>query len=125
MNPPQMAGWNLALRFGLGLGALVDLGAAAWTLSTGAIQWAAVIAVPVAAAMVWGVFNVLNDPSRSGEAPVEVAGWIRIAIQLMILSGGAIAVRVAGGRVFGVGFALLVVVHYAASWSRVKWLIGA
>ncbi len=124
MTPPTMAGWNLALRFGLEIGALVGLGAAAWSMSTGATRWVAVIAVPVVAATLWGVFNVLNDPSRSGEAPVEVAGWVRLAIELAILGGGALALGIAAGRIYGVGFALLVVIHYAASWSRVQWLVG-
>jgi hypothetical protein len=113
------------LRFGLEIGALVGLGAAAWTLSTGAMRWVAVIAVPVVAATLWGVFNVLNDPSRSGEAPVEVAGWLRLAIELLVLGGGAIALGIATSRPLGVGFALLVAVQYAASWTRVQWLIGA
>lgn len=124
MNPPTMAGWNLALRFGLEIGALVGLGTAAWSNSTGATRWVTVIVVPVVAAAVWGIFNVLNDPSRSGEAPVEVAGWVRLAIELMILGGGAFALSITGGRLLGVGFALVVTIHYAASWSRVQWLIS-
>ncbi len=125
MNPPSMAGWNLALRFGLELGALAGLGAAAWSLSSGPIRWAAVIAVPVAAAAVWGIFNVLNDPSRSGAAPIEVTGWTRLGIELLVLGGGAAALVVFGPRELGVVFSVLIVAHYAASWSRVEWLIQA
>ncbi len=124
MTPPTMAGWNLALRFGLEIGALVGLGAAAWSLSTGALRWVAVIAVPVGAATLWGVFNVLDDPSRSGEAPVEVAGWVRLAIELLILGGGAVAVGITAGLTLGIGLALLVAIQYATSWNRVQWLIG-
>ncbi len=125
MTPPAMASWNLALRFGLEIGALVGLGAAAWSFSTGAMRWVAVIAVPVVAATLWGVFNVLNDPSRSGEAPVEVAGWLRLAIELLVLGGGALALGIAASRPVGVGFALLVAIQYATSWTRVQWLISA
>lgn len=124
MTPPTMAGWNLALRFGLEVSALVGLGAAAWGLSTGAMRWLAVIAVPLLAATLWGIFNVLDDPSRSGKAPVEVAGWIRLAIELLVLGGGAIAMGIATSGTLGVGFALLVAIHYATSWNRVQWLIG-
>ena len=74
MTPPSMPGWNLALRFGLDLAALAGLAAAAWKLGSGPGRWIGVVAVPVAAATVWGVFNVLDDPSRSGAAPVEVNG---------------------------------------------------
>ena len=44
-------------------------GFAAWAMSSGAIRWVAVIGVPLAAAVAWGVFNVIDDPSRSGAAP--------------------------------------------------------
>jgi hypothetical protein len=125
MTPPSMASWNLALRFGLELGALAGLGIAAWKLTSNPIRWAVVIALPVAAAIVWGVFNVLDDPSRSGAAPVEVSGWIRLAIELAVLGGGAAALAIAGRRDIGIAFAVLIAVHYAASWTRIEWLVQA
>lgn len=125
MTPPTMAAWNLALRFGLELGALAGLGLAAWKLSSSPLRWAAVILVPIAAATVWGVFNVLNDPSRSGAAPVEVSGWIRLAIELLILGGGAVAIALTARRDIGIVFAALVAFHYAASTSRIEWLVQA
>lgn len=125
MNPPEMAGWNLALRFALEIGALIGLGIAAWQSTSGPVRWLAAIAVPLVAAAVWGTFNVLNDPSRSGEAPVEVAGWIRLVIELAILGGGAVAIGIVGGPIAGIGFAVLVLVQYATSWSRVRWLTSA
>jgi hypothetical protein len=123
MNPPDMAGWNLALRFGLELGALAGLGAAAWHLTSGSIRWIAVIIVPVLAAVIWGVFNVLDDPSRSGEAPVEVAGWVRLSIELLILGGGAAGFYIAGQPNIAITFAILVIFHYATTWSRIQWLL--
>jgi len=123
MKPPKMAAWNLVLRAVLEIGALVGLGAAAWALSTGAMRWVAVIAVSIVTATLWGVFNVLDDPSRSGKAPVEVAGWIRLLLELAILGAGAVALGIAAGALLGVVFALLVVTHYATSWNRVLWLI--
>lgn len=118
-----MAGWNLALRFGLELGALAGLGAAAWHLTSGSIRWIAVIVVPVLAAVIWGVFNVLDDPSRSGAAPVEVAGWVRLSIELLILGGGAAGFYIAGQRNIAIAFAILVIFHYATTWSRIQWLL--
>ena len=125
MTPPTMAGWNLALRFGLELGAVAGLGLAAWKLAPGATRWVAVIAAPIAAAAIWGVFNVIDDPSRSGAAPVEVGGWVRLAIELAILGGGAAAIAFAARRDIGIVFALLVAFHYAASTSRIEWLAQA
>lgn len=124
MNPLKMAGWTLALRFGLEVGALFGLGAAAWKLTPGWLRWVMAIAVPVAAAIVWGVFNVLGDPSRSGEAPVEVSGWIRLALELTILLAGAAALWIAFRPEIGIAFAVLIVVHYATSLNRIQWLIG-
>lgn len=89
MNAPEMDPWNLALRFGLELAALVGLAMGAWAVSAGWLGWVAAVLVPLVAASVWGLFNVLDDPSRSGKAPVEVSGWIRLWLELLILGSGA------------------------------------
>lgn len=125
MTPPTMAGWNLALRFGLELGALAGMAFAGWTLTPGPARWAAATLAPVTAAIIWGVFNVVDDPSRSGAAPVEVSGWVRLAIELVVLGGAAGAITVAGHRNIGIAFAVLIVFHSAASSSRIEWLIGS
>ncbi len=125
MTPPSMAGWNLALRFGLELAALAGLGAAAWKLSSGPLRWPMMLVVPAVAATVWGIFNVLDDPSRSGSAPVEVTGWSRIIIELVVLGAGAAAVILVVNRDVGIAFAVLIAAHYAVSWSRVEWLVRA
>ena len=123
MNPPTMAGWNLTLRFGLELAALAALAAGAWGLGSGNMRWVTAVAVPLAAAAIWGVFNVLEDPSRSGAAPVEVSGWIRLAIEALVLGGGVAALAVAGDRNLAIVFAVLISVQYVTSWSRVEWLV--
>lgn len=125
MTPPTMAAWNLALRFGLELGALAGLGFAAWKLTSGPVRLAAVVLVPLTAAAVWGVFNVLSDPSRSGGAPIEVKGLTRLAIELLVLGAGTAAITFAGQRNLGMVFGVLVVFHYAASTNRIEWLIEA
>ena len=125
VNPPEMDGWNLALRFGLELVALAGIGAAAWKVGSGGMRWVLVVVVPVVAAAIWGVFNVLDDPSRSGAAPVEVPGWTRFAIELLILGCGVAGLAFSGRRGLAVGLSVLVVVHYATSWSRVTWLLDA
>ncbi|HZL05228.1 MAG TPA: DUF2568 domain-containing protein [Coriobacteriia bacterium] len=125
MTPPTMAGWNLALRFLLELAALTGLAAAAWKLGSGPGRWIAAVVVPVAAGVVWAVFNVLDDPSRSGAAPVEVDGVVRLAIELAILGGGAAAVAFAARPKLGMMFALAIVGHYLVSWDRIEWLVQA
>ena len=125
MNPPTMAGWNLALRFGLELGALAGLGLAAWKFTPDPARWVAVAFVPISAALIWGVFNVLDDPSRSGAAPVEVGGWARLAIELAILTAGVATFAMVGRWEVGIVMAVLIVAHYAASTSRIEWLVEA
>ncbi len=124
MSPPKMAAWNLALRFGLEVAALAGLGLAGWTLAVGPLRWIAAVLLPVAAAAAWGVFNVLGDPSRSGNAPVEVPGWLRLTLELAVLGGGAVALVAVGHPALGAGMAALVVLQYATSWARVRWLLS-
>jgi hypothetical protein len=123
MTPPSMPGWNLALRFVLESAALAGLAAAAWKLGSGPVRWIGVVAVPFVATVAWGVFNVLDDPSRSGAAPVEVNGVIRLAVELVILLGGAAAVAFAARPELGVVFAVAIVGHYLVSLDRVEWLV--
>lgn len=123
MNPPQLAGWNLGLRFGLEIGALVGLGLGAWKLVPGPMRWVLAVAVPLGAAIAWGLFNVLDDPSRSGAAPVEVNGWVRLTLELAVLLSGGTAVWLAGHHQASLGFAALAVVHYASSTDRIHWLL--
>jgi hypothetical protein len=123
MTPPEMAGWNLTLRFGLELAAFTGLAMAAWKLSSGNLRWVAVIAVLIVAAAIWGTFNVLDDPSRSGEAPVEVSGWIRLVIELAILGGGAAAFAIGQRPTIAMSVAVFILIQYATSWSRIEWLI--
>jgi hypothetical protein len=124
MNPPEMRPWNLALRFGLEIGALTGLGIAAWTQTDGAARLVAVAAAPLAAAALWGTFNVVDDPSRSGEAPVEVPGPVRLAIELTVLGGGSIVFGIAGRPAIGTAFAALTVLHYTVGRERVYWLLS-
>lgn len=120
-----MPGWNLALRFGLELAALAGLAGAARKLGAGPARWIAPVTVPVVAAVVWGVFNVLDDPSRSGAAPIEVNGVIRLAIELAILGGGAAAVAFAARPQLGIVFVVAIVGHYLVSLDRIEWLVQA
>lgn len=118
------AWWNLGLRFLLELAALAGLSVAGWRLAPAPWNWVAVIALPVLAAALWGVFNVPGDPSRSGAAPVPVPGIVRLAVEFLVLFGGAAAFAAAGYRTTGVVLVVLIVAHYALSWDRIAWLLS-
>ncbi len=124
MNPPKMRAWNLALRLGLEVGALAGLGIAAWNQTAGAARWVAVVSAPLLGATLWGTFNVLDDPSRSGEAPIEVAGWVRLALELLVLGCGWVAYSIAGYPAIGVAFVVLSIVHYTVGRARLRWLLS-
>lgn len=124
MTPPEMRPWNLAIRLGLELAALTGLGLASWNQTTGAARPVASIAVPLAAAALWATFNVLDDPSRSGKAPVEVSGRVRLGVELLILGSGWTAYSLAGFPAMGGGFAALTVLHYLIARERVQWLLS-
>lgn len=119
-----MAGWNLALRFGLELAALAGFGTFAWRQTSGPLRWVAVLALPLVAAAAWTAFNVPDDPSRSGAAPIVVPGGARLAIEVVILCAGAAAMVVAH-RPVGIVLLALILVHYAASVRRIAWLLGS
>ena len=123
MNRPEMAGWNLGLRFALELAALTGLAVGAWKLSSGAWRVVAVIVVPIAAATIWGVFNVVGDPSRSGNAPVEVPGWTRLLVETLVLGGGVAGFAIADRPWLASSLAVFVIFHYATSWNRAHWLL--
>lgn len=123
-RPLVMAGWNLALRFLLELAALAGLALLAWHVADGWIRVVLAVVAPLTAAVVWGGFNVRGDPSRSGRSPIRVDGRLRLAIELAVLGIGGWGLWT-WSRVVGVVDLALVAFHYAVSWRRVVWLVGA
>ena len=119
----MMARWNHALRFGLELAAICGLAAWAWRSTDDVARWLGVFLLPVAAMAIWTVFNVPDDPSRSGGAPVEIPGWLRLAIEIAILGASTAALVARGPLWFGLTVGGLTVVHYLASTARLDWLL--
>ena len=118
-----MSPWNLSLRFFLEGVALIALAFAGWALGEGASSWLLMLVLPLAAATVWGVFNVPGDPSRSGKAPVPVPGWVRLIIELGILLAGLVAATWLWGPWAAFFFTLGLLVHYTFSGDRIRWLL--
>ena len=114
---------NLALRFLLELVALFGLGAWGWYSTDSAGRFLLVLGVPLLAAAAWSAFAVPDDPSRSGRAPVAVPGWVRLALEILVLGGGALALHHAGFERAGLVFAVLAGLHYAISYDRIAWLL--
>ncbi|MBL7198845.1 MAG: YrdB family protein [Anaerolineae bacterium] len=114
---------NLAIRFLLELSALLAMGVWGWRQSEAWFRFLLASSIPVVAAVVWGTFAVPNDPSRSGAAPVAVAGVIRLAIELAVFSAATWMLYDLGATRLSWALGLVVAVHYIASYDRIQWLI--
>ena len=117
---------NLTIRFLLELAALIAFGFWGWQQGGAIERWLAyflALGLPIAAAAIWGVFNVVNDPSRSGKAPIVVPGFIRLIIELAFFTLAIWAQHSLGYPTVSLVFGSVVVIHYLVSYDRIMWLI--
>lgn len=114
---------NLAIRFFLEMISLIVVGMYGWRLSETSTKYIYGIGLPLVLAIAWGVFNVPGDPSRSGNAPVVVTGFVRLMIELLFFACGAYALISLNYRTAGIAFICIVVVHYLVSFDRISWLL--
>ena len=113
---------NLGVRFILELITLVMAGYWGWQKG-GQLKYVWVAVLPIVLMAVWGTFAVPDDPSRSGNAPVPVAGVVRLVIELMVLGLGVYFLRTSLAGVWWWVYGSAIVVHYLVSWDRVLWLL--
>ncbi len=112
--------FNLILRFVLELTATAALAYWGWVehQGLGRVLWA--IGLPALAAVIWGTFRVPDDP---GSAPVAVPGQVRLTLEILLF-GTAVAMLFAAGQpLIGLMLGIVLVIHYAFSYDRVRWLI--
>ena len=114
---------NLILRFLLELSALTAFAMCVWGSTAGIWRFVCAILVITGLAVIWGVFAVPDDPSRSGAAPVPIPGVFRLLLELLILGGSGLAFFQAGLPLFGGLQIVLVAFHYAFSIDRIRWLL--
>ena len=115
---------NLAVRFLLELFALLVMGAWGWRQTDSWLKFVLALGIPLVLAIVWGTFAVPNDPSRSGAAPVAVPGIMRLVIELAIFGLAVWALYDMGYTSFSWVFAIIVALHYIASYDRIRWLVA-
>jgi hypothetical protein len=113
----------LATRFLLELSALAGFARFGFQLGTGSVRYAGAIALPLCAALIWGLFAVPGDPSRSGKAPVPVPGALRLALELAFFAAAAWALFATHARNLGLAFTLLVLLLHLVSLDRIAWLL--
>lgn len=115
---------NLAIRFCLEMTTLIAVGMYGWQQSDTWHRWLYAIGLPMLLSVTWGVFNVPGDPSRGGNAPVVVPGFVRLIIEALFFASGAYALISLGYSTIGGIFIVIVIVHYLASFNRVLWILG-
>ena len=114
---------NLAFRFVLEIAAFAALAVGGYAIGTGVFSWIFAIGLPVAAMAAWGTFNVPGDRSRSGEAPVPVPGVVRLLVEIDVFGVAVIVVWFANPT-FALALLVGVIIHYALSIDRIKWLLA-
>ncbi|MFE2720700.1 DUF2568 domain-containing protein [Streptomyces mirabilis] len=113
----------LGVRFVFELVALVCFGLWAWDAAPASLRYVSVVAVPLAVAVLWGVFATPDDASRSGGTVIATPGPLRFLLELAVFFGGAAALYAAGSRTLAVILAGALVVYHLLSWDRVLWLL--
>jgi len=114
---------NLGVRLILELLALVAFGIWGWNALDGVMRYVLAIGLPILAAAIWGTFAVLDDPSRSGNAPVPVSGILRLILELVFFALAAYSLFLTGNEQYAWIFAVVVLAHYAISYDRIAWLV--
>lgn len=116
---------NLAVRFLLEIAGVVGLFRLGLGIADGALAALLALVLSIGAATAWGLFNVPGDRSRSGRAPVQVSGVVRLLVEFLVLGGGSVGWFLAGPDWFAWTYSIVLVAHYLLSWDRVGWLVGS
>jgi len=114
---------NLAFRFLFELSALLAMDVWGWQQSEGRLRLVLAVTIPLIAAILWGVFAVPNDPSRSGTAPIAIPGILRLALESAIFAFATWALYDIGAIQLSWILGIAVIIHYVASYDRIVWLI--
>ena len=117
-----MKSLNLALRFFLEIVTWIAPGLWAWHFFDGASAYLFALLLPLLMISLWGIFNVPNDPSRGGKAPIVVPGKIRLVLELTEFSLGLWAWQAAGYPNFAWLILALLVLHHILLKDRLIWI---
>ncbi len=115
---------NLGLRFLLELSALLTMGIWGWQQRVDGLRFVLALSIPLLLAIIWGVFAVPNDPSRSGKAPVPIPGLLRLVIELAFFALAAWALYDLGHVIPALVLGIISLLHSLISYDRVWWLLA-
>ena len=114
---------NLTLRFILEIIALISVGIWGWNKTDSFLRFILAIGLPILLGVIWGIFAVPNDPSRSGQTVVVTSGVIRLAIELGIFTIATLVIYIQGQQKISYAFGIIVIIHYLISYDRIIWLL--
>ena len=114
---------NLAVRFALEVVAILTFGIWGFSLSELWIRYLLVILLPLGFAVLWGIFAVPNDPSRSGKTVVLTPGPIRLILELVLFGSATWMLLNLEYIKLGWIFGAIVFLHYVISYDRIGWLL--
>ncbi len=122
--PPTTPAVMLAARFLLELFGLAGYAWWGWSIGNGGL-WGGLLAaiLLVAAAAVWGIFRVRHDPPGKTDHPVIVPGKVRFAIEIGFFALAATGFWLGGSRAASETLMTAVVILYAVTWDRQRWLL--
>jgi len=114
---------NLAFHFLLELAAIFTFGFWGHSRAGGGTGILLAILLPLLFAVLWGVFAVKGDPSRSGKTVVQTPGILRLLLELGLFGLAAWMLLDLDYSTIALIFGSAVVIHYFISFDRVAWLL--
>jgi hypothetical protein len=117
----SLEAFYLVIRFSLELAALASMAYWGWVEHAGVWRWVMAVGTPLLAAAVWGTFRVPGDP---GDAAVPVPGVVRLVLEAILFAITSAMLYAADRGALALGFALVVLIHYALGFERVRWLLA-
>ena len=114
---------NLALRFLLELAAIFVFGFWGYSQVGGRTGVLLAVLFPLLFAVLWGVFAVRGDPSRSGKTVVQTPGILRLLLELGLFGLAAWMLFDLDYSLLALILGLTVIIHYIFSFDRITWLL--
>jgi len=95
-----------------------------WSMSsTLMLKLVGSVGIPVTAMILWAVFAVPGDRSRSGSAPVPIPGGLRLALEWLFFGLGVWCLVAIDSAAMAILLGASVLIHYALSAKRLIWLL--
>jgi hypothetical protein len=114
---------NSVVRFILELTSMTVFAWWGYLLSETGMRILPAILLPLCFAVIWGVFAVRDDPSRSGKTVVRTPGIIRLIIELALFGTATWMLLDLGHSTWAIIFGSAVILHYIFSLDRIAWLL--